>query len=85
MHSLIEHCRAAGFSHPVHLYWGVRHPDDFYQLPHWQDWEQQAGLQLHRVVSEAAAWGGRCAKKKAAIGRLPAGREAAVPADGLIR
>ena len=60
MHSLIEHCRAAGFSHPVHLYWGVRHPDDFYQLPHWQDWEQQAGLQLHRVVSEAAAWGGRC-------------------------
>lgn len=60
MHSLIEHCRAAGFSHPVHLYWGVRHPDDFYQLPHWQDWERQAGLQLHRVVSEAAAWGGRC-------------------------
>jgi CDP-4-dehydro-6-deoxyglucose reductase len=60
MHSLIEHCRAAGFRHPVHLYWGVRHPDDFYQLPHWQDWEQQAGLQLHRVVSEAAAWGGRC-------------------------
>lgn len=60
MHSLIEHCRAAGFSHPVHLYWGVRHPDDFYQLPHWQDWERQAGLQLHRVVSEAEAWGGRC-------------------------
>lgn len=59
MHSLIEHCRAAGFSHPVHLYWGVRHPDDFYQLPHWQDWERQAGLQLHRVVSEAGAWGGR--------------------------
>ena len=22
MHSLIEYCRAAGFPHPVHLYWG---------------------------------------------------------------
>ena len=60
MHSLIEHCRAAGFKYPVHLYWGARTAADFYELPHWQDWEQQAGLQLHRVVSEAAAWGGRC-------------------------
>lgn len=59
MHSLIEHCRAAGFSHPVHLYWGVRHPEDFYALPHWQDWELQPGLRLHRVVSAGDAWVGR--------------------------
>ena len=31
IHSLIEHCRAAGFKHPVHLYWGVRRPEDFYE------------------------------------------------------
>jgi CDP-4-dehydro-6-deoxyglucose reductase, E3 len=30
MHSLIEHCRATGFKYPVHLYWGVRRPEDFY-------------------------------------------------------
>lgn len=23
MHSLVEHCRAQGFKHPVHLYWGA--------------------------------------------------------------
>ncbi len=60
MHSLIEHCRAAGFQHPVHLYWGVRHAEDFYQLPHWADWQQTPGLYLHRVVSEADDWSGRC-------------------------
>lgn len=32
MHSLIEHCRATGFKHPVHLYWGVRRPEDFYEI-----------------------------------------------------
>jgi CDP-4-dehydro-6-deoxyglucose reductase len=60
MHSLIEHCRAAGFQHPVHLYWGVRHAEDFYQLPHWADWQQTPGLYLHRVVSEQGEWSGRC-------------------------
>ncbi|QKE64891.1 CDP-6-deoxy-delta-3,4-glucoseen reductase [Aquipseudomonas campi] len=60
MHSLIEHCRAAGFQHPVHLYWGVRHAEDFYQLPHWADWQQTSGLHLHRVVSEPGDWSGRC-------------------------
>ena len=32
IHSLIEHCRASGFKHPVHLYWGVRRPEDFYPV-----------------------------------------------------
>lgn len=54
------HCRDAGFQHPVHLYWGVRHAEDFYQLPHWADWQQTPGLYLHRVVSEADDWSGRC-------------------------
>ncbi|MBM7063235.1 CDP-6-deoxy-delta-3,4-glucoseen reductase [Pseudomonas sp. UL073] len=60
MHSLIEHCRSTGFKHPVHLYWGVRQPDDFYALEHWQEWRRLDNLHLHRVVSELCAWGGRC-------------------------
>ncbi len=60
MHSLIEHCRAAGFAHPVHLYWGVRRPEDFYRLPHWTEWEGLPNLFLHRVVSGLCGWEGRC-------------------------
>ncbi|CAD5105852.1 CDP-6-deoxy-delta-3,4-glucoseen reductase [Zestomonas carbonaria] len=60
MHSLIEHCRSAGFKHPVHLYWGVRHPEDFYHLEHWPDWQRTDNLYLHRVVSELCGWEGRC-------------------------
>jgi CDP-4-dehydro-6-deoxyglucose reductase len=59
MHSLIEHCRATGFRHPLHLYWGVREPDDFYRLDNWPAWQTQHGLQLHRVVSDACVWDGR--------------------------
>lgn len=60
MHSLIEHCRASGFARPVHLYWGARRPDDFYQLPHWAEWQQLANLHLHQVVSDQCGWQGRC-------------------------
>ena len=60
MHSLIEHCRAQGFPHPVHLYWGVRRPEDFYQLPHWDEWQSMPNLQLHQVVSDVCGWPGRC-------------------------
>lgn len=60
MHSLIEHCRAAGFHHPVHLYWGVRRPEDFYELRHWDEWLQLPNLYLHRVVSDLCGWEGRC-------------------------
>src|SRR5690606_25836990 len=60
MHSLIEHCRAQGFAHPVHLYWGVRLPEDFYELPHWDEWQRLPNLFLHEVVSELCGWQGRC-------------------------
>ena len=60
MHSLIEHCRAQGFAHPVHLYWGVRRPEDFYALPHWDEWKGLANLHLHKVVSDLCGWQGRC-------------------------
>lgn len=59
MQSLIEHCRAAGFSHPVHLYWGARRPEDFYELAHWSQWQQLPNLFLHQVVSDPCAWSGR--------------------------
>jgi len=59
MHSLIEHCRAEGFAYPVHLYWGVRRPEDFYQLPHWQEWKQMPNLSLHQIVSDLGDWSGR--------------------------
>ncbi|WP_109512188.1 CDP-6-deoxy-delta-3,4-glucoseen reductase [Pseudomonas ovata] len=60
MHSLIEHCRAEGFRHPVHLYWGVRRPEDFYAIDHWDQWQQLPNLYLHKVVSDLCAWEGRC-------------------------
>lgn len=60
MHSLIEHTRAEGFTHPVHLYWGVRRPEDFYQLPHWDEWQSMPNLFLHQVVSDVCDWKGRC-------------------------
>ncbi|MEX6500888.1 CDP-6-deoxy-delta-3,4-glucoseen reductase [Pseudomonas zhanjiangensis] len=59
MHSLIEHCRAAGFEHPVHLYWGARRPEDFYALPCWDEWQQLPNLFLHQVVSDPVDWQGR--------------------------
>src|SRR3989344_5132994 len=60
MHSLIEHCRATGFAHPVHLYWGARRPDDFYELEQWAQWQQVPNLFLHQVVSDQCGWQGRC-------------------------
>lgn len=60
MHSLIEFCRAAGFAHPVHLYWGVRRPEDFYELPHWEEWQGVPNLHLHKIVSDLCGWQGRC-------------------------
>lgn len=60
MHSLIEYCRDEGFPHPVHLYWGVRVPEDFYRLPHWEAWQRMPNLSLHQVVSDVCGWKGRC-------------------------
>ena len=60
MHSLIEDCRARGFAYPVHLYWGVRTPEDFYSIERWADWEREPNLYLHKVVSDLCGWQGRC-------------------------
>jgi len=60
MHGLIEHCRAQGFKHPVHLYWGVRRPEDFYEIEHWDEWKKLPNLYLHKVVSDLCGWEGRC-------------------------
>jgi CDP-4-dehydro-6-deoxyglucose reductase len=70
MHSLIEHCRAAGFAHPLHLYWGVRRPQDFYRLAVWDEWRQLPNLFLHQVVSDPLpddGWSGRCGLLHAAV------------------
>jgi CDP-4-dehydro-6-deoxyglucose reductase len=60
MQSLIEECRTRGFEYPVHLYWGVRTPDDFYTVEHWAEWETLPNLYLHQVVSDLCGWEGRC-------------------------
>lgn len=60
MHSLIEDARTRGFAQPVHLYWGVRTPDDFYAIEAWDAWAELPNLTLNRVVSDACGWEGRC-------------------------
>jgi len=60
MQSLVEHCRAIGFAHPIHLYWGARRPEDFYRLPYEAEWQGFPALHLHRVVSDQCGWDGRC-------------------------
>jgi CDP-4-dehydro-6-deoxyglucose reductase len=60
MQGLLEHCRNNGFSHPVHVYWGVRRPEDFYELQHWDEWKKLPNLYLHKVVSDLCGWEGRC-------------------------
>ncbi|MFC0709480.1 CDP-6-deoxy-delta-3,4-glucoseen reductase [Azorhizophilus paspali] len=60
MQSLVEHCRANGFTRPIHLYWGARRPEDFYRLPCEEEWRHLSNLHLHRVVSDLCGWEGRC-------------------------
>lgn len=57
--SLTQYCLQQGFTQPIHLYWGVRQPEDFYQAPHWDHWQQQPNVYLHKVVSDAPDWSGR--------------------------
>jgi len=59
MQSLLGHCLAHGFSHPIYLYWGARQAADFYHLPHWDDWQQAENIHLCQVVSEDSNWQGR--------------------------
>ncbi len=59
MQSLAQYCLHQGLQLPMHLYWGVRQPEDFYQAPHWAHWQQQPNLYLHQVVSDVPDWEGR--------------------------
>lgn len=59
MQSIIQFCLNEGVSTPIHLYWGVRHAQDFYQAPWWEHWQAQPNLYLHRVVSDQPDWNGR--------------------------
>lgn len=59
MQSMTQYAVHEGFELPLHLYWGVRQPTDFYQAPHWQSWQQQPNIYLHQVVSDMPDWEGR--------------------------
>ncbi len=59
MHSLIEYCRATGFSQPIHVYWGARVADDFYTLKNLEHWLAMPQLHFHQIVSEDSGWQGR--------------------------
>ena len=69
MQSLVEHCREQGFAHPIHLYWGARRPEDFYVVPHWDEWQQVSNLHLHQVVSDSDDWAGRTGLLHEAVSR----------------
>ena len=59
MHSIVEHCRATGFSQPIHLYWGARIAEDFYTLKNLPAWQKMSNLHFHQIVSEDTVWNGR--------------------------
>jgi len=59
MQSLLNHCLAQGFVHPIYLYWGARKAEDFYRLPDWDNWQQAGNIHLRQVVSEDSDWQGR--------------------------
>lgn len=56
--SLMEFCRTQGCKIPIHLYWGMRHAGDFYEVSQWKAWESMPNVQLHKVVSDSE-WAGR--------------------------
>ncbi len=61
MKSIIEHCINQKHKHPVHLYWGVRTPADFY-LPNLPVQWSGKGINYHPVVSDHPRdreWSGR--------------------------
>lgn len=57
--SLVEHCRATGFSLPIHVYWGSRLADDFYAFEALSAWQDMSNLHFHQIVSEDTGWTGR--------------------------
>ena len=59
MHSILQSCQAAGFTAPIHLYWGAREAIDFYQIPDQQQWLDLPNLHFHKIVSHDQNWLGR--------------------------
>ena len=59
VHSIVEHCRATGFSLPIHVYWGSRVADDFYTFDALSAWQSMSNLHFHQIVSEDTSWTGR--------------------------
>ena len=59
VHSIVEHCRATGFSLPIHVYWGSRVADDFYAFDALSTWQSMSNLHFHQIVSEDTGWTGR--------------------------
>lgn len=59
VHSIVEHCRATGFSLPIHVYWGSRVADDFYTFDALSAWQSMSNLHFHQIVSEDNGWTGR--------------------------
>ena len=62
MKAMVEYSFQKEHAHPVHLYWGVRHPSGYYMpsLPVY--WASEKGVHYHPVVSEPDVdgdWNGR--------------------------
>jgi NAD(P)H-flavin reductase len=61
--SLLEQAFRMHLTRPLHFYWGVRRPRDFYQLEHLERWvREHANFKFVPVVSEALpedGWKGR--------------------------
>lgn len=55
--AIIEHALHIGMQRPMHLYWGVRTPDELYMLDRIKEWETH-GIKFTPVVSDEA-WDGR--------------------------
>ncbi|MGV3492772.1 MAG: CDP-6-deoxy-delta-3,4-glucoseen reductase [Ramlibacter sp.] len=69
--SIVEDAIHRGVRRPIHLYWGVRRPQELYMLELAQRWERQApGFRFVPVVSEPQpgdAWTGRTGFVHAAL------------------
>lgn len=59
MHSMLEAARLSKSNTAIHLYWGARTEDDFYQVASADLWCAMPNVRLHKIVSEDADWNGR--------------------------
>jgi CDP-4-dehydro-6-deoxyglucose reductase len=69
--SIIEDAFHRGVQRPLHLYWGVRRPEDLYQLDLAERWQREhSNFRVVSVISEpehAPGWSGRTGLVHAAI------------------